>query len=271
MMGHKRDNDTQFLTFGGHLEVLRLVLFRILLVVTGLSIFFFSFKAETFRLLLAPSRWDFITYRVLESCIRAFGFGNFRFEPYEVRLVSTELTSQFMLPLSSSFYLALLTASPYILWELFRFVSPALYVAERRVATGLALAMYVLFTCGVLLSYYVVFPLSFRFLGTYQVDISVENTITLASYIGTFSTLTLMLGLVFQLPVVVFGLGKLGLITSSFLKRYRRHAFIVVLTLAAIITPSVDAFTLMLVTLPIYGLYVLCIIVVRWIERRGVS
>lgn len=265
-MDNKHSDNGQLLTFGGHLEVLRRMLFRMILVVAVLAVVFFSLKEQTFHALLAPAKWDFVTYRMLESCAHAVGLESFHFEPYHVRLVSTELTSQFMLHLSSSCYLALLAASPYILWELFRFVAPALYAAERRTATWLVLAMYVLFMGGVAMSYYIVFPISFRFLGTYQVDASVENTITLASYIGTFATLTLLLGLMFQLPVVAFALGKLGLITSSFLKRYRRHAFVIVLTLAAIITPSVDVFTLMLVTLPVYGLYVLCIVVVRWIE-----
>ena len=265
-MESRREDEGPLLTFGGHLEVLRGMLFRMVLVVTVLAVVIFMFKEQTFRMLLAPGKWDFVTYRHMEACVRALGF-DFEFEHYQVNLISTELASQFMVHLSSSFYLALLGASPYLLYEVFRFVSPALYVSEKRHALLLVVSMYVLFACGVLLSYYLVFPISFRFLGTYQVDTSVVNTITLVSYISAFTTLTFMLGLLFQLPVIAFGLAKLGLLSAAFLKCYRRHAFIVILTVAAIITPSVDMFTLALVTLPVYGLYELCIVVIRRVER----
>lgn len=265
-MENKHEDGGQLLTFGGHLEVLRGMLFRMIGVVTILAVVIFMFKEPTFRMLLAPGEWDFVTYRYLEKCIRALGLSS-GLGPFHVNLISTELASQFMVHLSTSLYLALLGASPYLLFELFRFVSPALYASEKRYAVWLVVSMYVLFALGVLMSYYLVFPLSFRFLGTYQVDASVENTITLSSYIGTFTTLTFMLGLLFQLPVVAFGLARLGVLSASFMQHYRRHAFIVILTVAAFITPSVDMFTLALVTLPIYGLYELCIMVVRRVER----
>lgn len=265
-MESKHEDEGPLLTFGGHLEVLRGMLFRVVLVVTVLAVVIFMFKEQTFRMLLAPGKWDFVTYRYMEACIRVLGF-DFEFAPFQVNLISTELASQFMVHLSSSLYLALLGASPYLLYEVFRFVSPALYASEKRYALLLVVSMYALFACGVLMSYYLVFPISFRFLGTYQVDASVVNTITLASYIGAFTTLTFMLGLLFQLPVVAFGLARLGVLSASFMQHYRRHAFIVILTVAAFITPSVDMFTLALVTLPIYGLYELCIMVVRRVER----
>ena len=190
---------------------------------------------------------------------------DFRFENYQIDLISTELASQFMMHISSSVYLALLGASPYILYELFRFISPALYENEKKYSLMIVVSMYVLFSLGVLMNYYIVFPVSFRFLGTYQVDPSIRSTITLASYISTFSTLTFVMGLVFQLPVVAFILAKLELITSTFMVRYRRHAFIGVMVTAAIITPP-DLFTLILVTVPMYLLYELCIVIIKRIE-----
>lgn len=259
-----KSDDIQLLTFGGHLEVLRKMLFRIVLVVVVLCILIFSLKEWTFGILLAPRNWDFVTYKCIEEFIRWCGF-EFHFEPYHVDLISTELASQFMMHISSSAYLALLAASPYILFELFRFISPALYESEKKYSLNVVLAMYLLFSLGVLMNYYIVFPVSFRFLGTYQVDPSIRSTITLASYISTFSTLTFVMGLVFQLPVVAFILAKLGLITSSFMARYRKHAFIVVMAIAAIITPP-DLFTLVLVTVPMYLLYELCIIIIKRIE-----
>lgn len=246
------------------MEVLRKMLFRIILVILALAILIFSFKEWTFQLLLAPREWDFVTYRRIEEFVCWCGF-DFRFEPYHIDLISTELASQFMMHISSSMYLALLGASPYILYELFCFISPALYESEKKYSLIVVVSMYVLFSLGVLMNYYIVFPVSFRFLGTYQVDPSIQSTITLASYISTFSTLTFVMGLVFQLPVVAFILAKFGLITSSFMARYRRHAFIVVMVVAAVITPP-DLFTLVLVAVPMYLLYELCIIIIKRIE-----
>lgn len=254
-------SDATLLTFGGHLEVLRRMFFRMIAMIVSWGVVIFCCKEWTFHLLLAPREWDFVTYRWIEKWVNVLGM-DFHFEPFRVELISTGLSSQFMTHLSASFYLALLAASPYILCELFRFISPALYEQEKRYSVYIAAAMYVLFIIGVLMSYFVIFPISFRFLGTYQVDESVRNMITLSSYISTFSTLTFIMGLVFQLPVVAFVLAKLSLITSSFMAHYRKHAFVVLMTVSALITPP-DLFTLALVTVPLYLLYELCIVIVR--------
>ncbi len=249
------------LTFGGHLDVLRKMLFRIIYVVLAFGILIFCFKDYTFSVLLAPSHWDFITYRGIENLCALIGF-DFHFEEYHIRLISTELSGQFMTHLSSSVYLALLCASPYIVFELFRFVSPALYENERKYSVAVATAIYLLFIVGVLMSYYVVFPISFRFLGTYQVDMAIENQITLASYMSTFTTLTFMMGLVFQVPIIAFFLAKLGIVEAEMMARYRRHAFLIISIVAAIITPP-DVFTLILVAIPIYLLYEASIRIVK--------
>lgn len=257
-------NDGNLLTFGGHLEVLRRMLFRIIGVVGVIAAVVFYFKDETFRLLLAPSEWDFITYRLLEQAMQAMGI-DFHFEEYHIDLIATDLSSQFMTHITTAVYLGLLGASPYILYELFRFISPALYENERRYSVQVAGTIYVLFIIGVLMSYYVLFPISFRFLGTYSVAEKVHSTITLDSYITTFISLTLIMGLVFQLPVIAFFLGKMGLVTSEMLATYRKHAFIVIMLVAAIITPP-DIMTLILVTIPLYLLYEVSVRVVKWTE-----
>ncbi len=149
------------------------------------------------------------------------------------------------------------------MYELFRFASPALYENERRYGVQVALTIYLLFIVGVLMSYYVLFPVSFRFLGTYSVADRVHSSITLDSYVSTFTSLTLIMGLVFQLPVVAFFLTKIGLINSRMLARFRRHAFIVIMLVAAIITPP-DVMTLILVSIPLYLLYEVSIRVSRW-------
>lgn len=254
------EKNEELLTFGGHLEVLRQMLFRILAVAGVIAVGVFCFKEETFRLLLAPSEWDFVTYRWAERLIQAMGF-DFHFEEYHVNLIATDLSSQFMTHITTAVYLGLLGASPYILFELFRFISPALYENERRYSVLVAVIIYVLFLVGVLINYFVLFPISFRFLGTYSVAERVVSHITLDSYISTFVSLTLAMGLVFQLPVVAYFLGRMGFITSDMLARYRRHALIAIMLLSAIITPP-DVMTLILVAIPLYGLYEVSIRVV---------
>lgn len=265
MKREQAENDPNALSFGGHLEVLRRMLFRILAVVMVLAVAFFCFKEWTFKMLMAPSQWDFVTYRYIERFLHRLG-SDFTFTEYHINLIATELSSQFMTHVTTALYLGLLGASPYILVELFRFVTPALYENERKYSVRVAVTMYLLFVVGVLMSYYILFPISFRFLGTYSVSDLVESNITLHSYISTFTTLTLVMGLVFQLPVIAFFLGKIGAVKADFLKRYRRHALVVIMVVAAIITPP-DLMTLILVTIPLYLLYEVSIAVLKRMER----
>ncbi len=254
----------ELLTFGGHLEVLRQMLFRILAVAGVIAVVVFCFKDYTWQMLMAPSQWDFCTYRWIERMIQAMGF-DFHFQPFEVEMIATDLSSQFMKHITTACYLGLLGASPYILFELFRFISPALYENERKYSVQVAIIIYLLFIVGVLMSYFVLFPISFRFLGTYSVSAKVVSNITLDSYINTFVSLTLVMGLVFQLPVVAFFLGKLGVINAEMLSKYRKHAFIVIMLAAAVITPP-DLMTLILVTIPLYLLFEVSIRVVRRVK-----
>ena len=257
--------DPNLLTFGGHLEVLRRMLFRIIAVVMVLAIAIFCFKDKTFELLLAPSQWDFVTYRYIEAFLHRLG-SNFHFNQFHINLIATELSSQFMTHITTALYLGLLAASPYILVELFRFITPALYENEKKYSVSVAVIMYLLFIIGVLMSYFILFPISFRFLGTYQVSGMVTPNITLKSYISTFTTLTLVMGLVFQLPIIAFFLGKLEVVNSGMLRLYRKYAFLVIMVLAAIITPP-DLMTLILVTIPLYLLYEVSILVLKRMEK----
>ena len=259
-------HDSNAMTFGEHLEELRQMLLRILVAVMVVAIVVFCFKDWTSRMLLAPSQWDFITYRYIEKFLHWLG-SSFSFDEYHVNLIATELSSQFMTHVTAAFYLGLLGASPYIIYELFRFVTPALYENERKYSVRVAIIVFVLFIVGVLMSYYILFPISFRFLGTYSVSDMVESNITLHSYISTFTTLTLIMGLVFQLPVIAFFLGKIGIVKSDFLKRYRKHAFVAIMVVAAIITPP-DLMTLILVTIPLYLLFEVSISILKRMERK---
>ena len=184
-------------------------------------------------------------------------------EPFVVGLMNTGLTEQFMIHLKVALYAGLLVASPYVLYQVFAFVSPALYEKERHYAVQIVGSAYVMFAIGTLLNYLLIFPLTVRFLGTYQVSPDVANMLTLQSYIDTLITMSLVMGLVFELPVVCWILGRMGLLNRSKMREYRRHAVIAILIVAAIITPTTDAFTLLIVALPIWLLYELSILLVK--------
>lgn len=259
-----KKSDPDLLTFGGHLEVLRRMLFRIIIVTGAIAVVIFCFKDTTWKILLDPSECSFVTYRWIENMAATFGI-DFRFDDFSVDLIATDLSSQFMTHITTSIYLGLLGASPYILYELFRFISPALYEKEKKYSVQVVVIIYLLFIMGVLMSYYILFPISFRFLGTYSVAEKIHSTITLDSYISTFTTLTLLMGVTFQLPVIAFTLTKLGFISSEMLAKYRKHSFLIIMLVAAIITPP-DLMTLVLVTVPLYLLYEISIRVAKWVE-----
>lgn len=260
------ENDSNLMTFGGHLEVLRRMLFRILAVAGTLSIIVFCCKETVWTILLAPSQYNFITYSLIEKTIALCGY-DFHFEKFHVDLIATDLSSQFMTHITTSVYLGLLGSSPYILYELFKFVSPALYENEKKHSVSVVMVIYFLFIVGVLMSYYILFPISYRFLGTYSVSESIRSTITLDSYVETFTTLTFIMGIVFQLPVIMFFLARLGFVSSHMLAKYRKHALIIIMLVAAIITPP-DLMTLVLVTIPLYLLYEVSVRIAKIVERN---
>jgi sec-independent protein translocase protein TatC len=239
------------MTFWDHLDVLRAVLIRTAIAVVVFGIIAFCMKEELFSIVLAPCSSDFITYKLLGA------------EAFRIHLMNTGLTEQFMIHMRTAIYAGMLVASPYILYELFRFVSPGLYQNERHYAVWIVGAAYVMFLVGTLINYFVVFPLTVRFLGTYQVSPEVANMLTLQSYIDTLLGMCLVMGVVFELPVVCALMGRMGLLTDHFMATYRRHAVVAILVVAAIITPTTDVFTLFVVSLPIYLLYEISIQIVR--------
>ena len=239
------------LTFWDHLDELRGTLIRIICAVVLFGIVAFLLKDELFSIVLAPRSSDFITYRLLGT------------EDFSIHLMNIGLTEQFMIHMKTAIYAGLLVASPYILYELFRFVSPGLYDNERHYAVWIVGAAYLMFLIGTLVNYFVVFPFTVRFLGTYQVSPDVANMLTLQSYIDTLLGMSLVMGVVFELPVVCALMARMGLINGQMMSTYRRHALVAILIVAAIITPTTDAFTLFVVALPIYLLYELSILIVR--------
>lgn len=257
------------MTMRGHLEVMRKMLFRILFVTLFLAIAVFVFRKQTFNIILAPRDSGFVFYRGVEWLLQSIGI-DYHFEKFDIELISTDLSAQFMLHITTSLYVAILIASPYIVFELFRFISPALYDSEKRYSVPVVFAIYLLFAIGILMTYYILFPFSFRFLGTYQVEESVQNTITLSSYMSTLISMSLIMGLVFQLPVLAYILGKMGLISYDLLAGYRRWAMMIILSLSAIITPP-DIFTLLMVALPLYLLYEVSILILKRVRPNELA
>lgn len=248
-------------TFWDHLDVLRGVLLRILFVTLLFTVVAFCFKDEVFDVVLAPKSPDFILYRILSDISVRLGMSGTDW--FEVSLINTGLAQQFMIHMKTAFCVGLIVASPYILHQLFGFVSPALYSNERKLSLRLLMGGYVMFLIGVALSYFIIFPLTFRFLGTYQVSSEVTNLISLESYMSVLIMLCLFMGIMCELPVISYIATKAGIINSGFLKRYRRHAILVILVVCAIITPTSDAFTLLIVSLPIWLLYEASILISR--------
>ncbi|MDE6023819.1 MAG: twin-arginine translocase subunit TatC, partial [Muribaculaceae bacterium] len=249
------------MTFWDHLDELRGVIVKIIGVTLFFGIIAFIFKEKLFEIVLAPKEPGFITYRLLEQ-IEAY-FSDSGIDTFSVALINTGLAEQFIIHMKTALCAGVLCSSPYILYQLFRFVSPALYTKEKRYAKRVVGSGYLMFICGVLLSYFLIFPLTFRFLGTYQVADDVTNLISLESYMSTLIVMSLSMGIVFEMPVIVWLFGKMGLISPAFMRKYRRHAIVIILIVAAIITPTSDIFTLLIVSLPMWMLYEASILLIR--------
>lgn len=256
-------------TFWGHLEVFRWVIIRSLLVLMAVAIGAFCFKDFLFNgLVLAPMRQDFITYRGLCWLASATGMPDLCPDISQVELININLASQFFIHMEMAGVVALVVTFPYLITELWLFVKPALYQKERGAAVSGVVSFVLLFFAGVAVSYFIIFPLTLNFLGNYQVSEAVANQISLNSYISSFLSLMFMMGVVFEMPVVAYFFARIGVLKSSLLKRYRKIAIVVIMILAAVITPSGDAFTMMMVVVPLMLLYELSTGVVRRVESR---
>ena len=230
------------MTFWEHLDELRRRIWYVLVAAVVAAVGCFCFKEQLFAVVMYP-------------------------KPEGMRLINVELTQQFLTHMRVALWAGLLVVSPYILYQMFAFVAPGLYAVERRLALRAVGGGYLLFLAGVALNYFIIFPFAVRFLGEYQVSDEVQNTITLSSYISMLGVMSLLMGLLFELPVVCWLLAKIGVLKASFMKRYRRHAIVVIVILGAVITPTGDPFTLALVSVPIYLLWELSVLIVKHIEK----
>ena len=255
------------LTFWDHLDELRSSLIKIVAVTILFSFVAFFFKETLFEIVLVPKHEGFITYLAFDSISSFFKIFNNENNPFSVQLINTGLAEQFLIHMKVAMYAGVLCASPYILYLLFKFISPALYSNEKKYLVNIVIGGYIMFILGVLLSYFLIFPFTFRFLGTYQVAEKVVNMIALDSYIDTLMVLSLMMGIVFEIPILCWLFAKFGFLTASFMKKYRRHAIIILLILSAIITPTTDIFMLLLVALPMYFLYEISTMIVAHAKR----
>lgn len=230
------------MTFWDHLDALRSHLWRMLLAVLVAAVACFCFKETLFAVVLRP-------------------------KPADLTLINVDIAQQFLTHMRVSLLMGLLLAAPYLIYQLFAFVAPGLYAAERRVTVRALGGACLLFYGGVALNYFVVFPFAVRFLGGYQVSDEVANLISLTSYVDLLLVMSFLLGVLFELPVLCWLLGKVGLLKASFMTRYRRHAAVAILILGAVITPTGDPVTLALVSVPIYLLWELSILIVKRVEK----
>lgn len=244
------------MTFWDHLDALRGAIIRSVIAIFVVSITAFIFKQILFdQIILAPKNNDFITYRILCKLGKMLSIDSFCFDTTSIKLINIDLAGQFISHMMISIIAGLIVASPYIVWELWRFIKPGLTENERKNTRGAVLIISMLFLTGVLFSYFLVVPLMINFLGNYQVSPSVVNQIALTSYTGSVTTMTLIMGLIFEFPILVIFLTKIGILTPSLLKKYRKHTIIVILIIAGLITPSPDIFSQLIVAVPLYMLY----------------
>ncbi len=253
--------------FWAHVDELRATIVRCVVVVALLAVAVFAFAPWIFdNIILAPCSGDFVLYRWLGGVSGSLPWGadgDAGAAGYAVSLVNINLASQFFIHVSLSLWLAVILSVPWILYQLWLFVMPGLYAAERSGVRSAFLAGCVMFYIGLAAGYFVVFPVTLRFLAEYQLSASIPNHITLDSYMDNFVCLNLVMGLLFELPMLTWLSGRLGLISRRQLVKYRRHAVVALLVVAAVITPTGDPFTLFIVFLPLYLLWETGILFVR--------
>lgn len=236
------------MSFWDHLEVLRGTLFRSLLAVTLVSIVVFCFKSLVFDgIILAPTRSDFFIYRWMH-------LGDM-----QMSIVNLDISAQFFVHLTVAFELGFILAFPYVCFEVWKFIAPALYKNEKKAVRGAFLSASFLFYLGLVIGYYLIVPISLNFFMGYKVSEAVTNTISLNSYISMFTSTTLAFGIVFEFPIVVVILSKLGILTKDTLIKYRRHAIVAILCIAAIITPA-DPMSMFIAAAPLLLLYEVCVL-----------
>ena len=249
------------MTFLEHLEELRWHLIR-----SAIAIFVFMIIAWIIKewiystVVMGPSKVDFWTYRKMCEIGQFLHIDSLCLKELNFEVQNRQITGQFMLAITSSAVIGLILAFPYLIWEIWRFIKPGLRAVERRAARGVVFVVSLLFLTGVAFGYYIVTPFAIQFMVNFQLDPEIINQYDIRNYLSILTTLTLACGLMFQLPVIIVFLTQIGLITPQFLKQYRRHAVVVLLVIAAVITPSPDMISQIIVAVPLYILYEISIL-----------
>ena len=257
------------MSFFDHLEALRWHLVRAsiaIVIFTAVVFYFYDWIFAT--VIMGPSRPTFWTYRMLCDIGTALHRSGFCIDKIHISLINTEMAGQFTLQINSSLLVGITLGIPYLIWEIWRFIKPALHEKERKAATGFVFYACMLFFMGVMFGYYVITPMSINFLSNYTVSTQIENKFTVDSYLSSVATLTLATGVVFQLPILVYILSNLGILTPKFMRETRRYAIVIILIIAAVVTPTPDMLTMTVVSIPLFVLYEVSIVVAGLVEKR---
>lgn len=258
------------MSFFDHLAALRSHLIRASLAVvvfTSICFFYYDFLFDT--IIMGPHKPTFWTYRMMCKVGEYFNMGpGFCITNIPGKIINTEMAGQFSLQINSALMTGVILGFPYLLWEIWRFVKPALKDTERKSASGFVFYASLLFIIGLLFGYYIVAPLSVNFLSNYSISPDIENTITIDSYFSSVATLTLCTGAVFELPIIIYILSRLGIMTPKFMREKRRYAVIIIFIIAAIVTPTPDIPTMLTVSFPLFLLYEVSISVSSRVQKK---
>jgi sec-independent protein translocase protein TatC len=259
------------MSFFDHIDVLRKHLIRVAVVVLVLTLGAFYFTDFIFnQIIMGPKNPSFWTYRMLCRLVEKFPSlgSDLCITKIDAKIINTEMAGQFTLQLNSCVMVGIILGIPYLLFELWLFVKPALHEVERKSASGFVFFASCLFFTGILFGYYIICPLSINFLTNFTVSPDIENTFTIDSYLSSVMTLTLGAGVIFQLPVIIYILSKLGVMTPAFMRASRRYSTVIILIISAIVTPTADPYTMLIVALPLFLLYELSIYISANIENK---
>ncbi len=267
MLGLKNDVHHE-MTFLDHLEALRWHIVRSAIFIVVIAIVAFMNKEFIFDgIIMAPKNSDFLTYRVLCELSTRYDLG-MCMDKVDFSVVNLNISGQFTTHMWIAFMTGFVVGFPYLVWELWRFIRPALSVKEIKVSQGVVFFTSLLFMLGVSFGYYVITPLSINFLGNYKVSAEIANSISMDSYINTVTVLSMSTGIIFELPMVVYFLSKLGILSPEFMRKYRKHAMVFNLIIAALITPSPDVTSQLLVAIPLFILYEISIYVSKAVVSK---
>ncbi|HEY1024200.1 MAG TPA: twin-arginine translocase subunit TatC [Sphingobacteriaceae bacterium] len=260
------------MSFFDHLEVLRWHLIRssaAIVIFTVLAFVYYDFIFD--RIIMAPKSTSFWTYRMMCSITERFNLGpEFCVTEIPFNIINTEMGGQFTLQLNSSLLIGIVLGVPYLLFELWRFIKPGLTDVEKNSASGFVLWATFLFIVGILFGYYIIAPLSINFLANYEVSSVIQNQITISSYLSTVATLTIGCGVIFELPIIIYVLSRMGIMTPKFMRSSRRYASVIILIIAAVVTPTTDLLTMLTVSFPLFLLYEISIMISARVEKKRI-